>query len=187
LHNRGQVPLEDLEVAEIDPLDRSQGTSSWKAFQNSRHAGLQPLMIEQGFQMASHSLDVRGRVDAIYGDRDWEIVDFKTGSAPKDPAVKQAALVQLQAYAVAAADGHLGRPLEGEASVTFSYLGSPPSEVRYAANAGWMEEARERLHSLSAGITKGERQPTPSTACQSCDFLHFCAAGQAFVNATEGT
>ncbi|MBA3361252.1 MAG: ATP-dependent helicase [Acidimicrobiia bacterium] len=181
LHNRGQVPLEDLETSDTDPLDAYEGTSSWNGFQKSRFAEVAPAMIEQPFQMRWDGLDIRGRIDAIYGDDDWEIVDFKTGSESPDPAVRAASLVQLQAYAIAASEGHLGRHPTGTIAVTFAYLGANGSEVTYQADGEWLAAALERIDEIVSGINRGANQPTPSLACHGCDFLHVCPTGQRYV------
>lgn len=197
LHNRGQVPLEDLETSEIDPLDAgassdpassdSGGASSWSNFQRSRFAASRPELIEQPFQMRWDGLDVRGRIDAVYAPKDsatgkWEVVDFKTGSPSPDPAVRGASLVQLQAYAVAARDGHLGRPAPEEIDVTFAYFGSAASEMTHAVDREWLGAARARVTEIVGGINRGDIQPTPSLACHTCDFLHVCPTGQRFVD-----
>lgn len=184
LHNRGQIPLDDFDTGETDPFETEAGAGapSWATFQASRFAERRPLMIEEGFQMRFEGVDVRGRIDAIYGDENWEVVDFKTGSASRDPAVREASLVQLQAYAIASIDGHLGREVPGKVDVTFAYLGSPASEVTYRADDAWMRSARHRLSAIVAGIDKGEKSPTPSSACRGCDFLHFCETGQEFLS-----
>jgi RecB family exonuclease len=143
---------------------------------------MRPSLIEHPFRMRQGGLDLRGRIDAVYGEHEWEIVDFKTGTAPADLPRREASLVQLQAYAIAAAEGFLGQPLPDRLDVTFSYLGSPQSEVTYVADDTWLLAARERIAAITEGIRDGIKQPTPSAACHTCDFLHFCDAGQMFVD-----
>ena len=143
--------------------------------------------------MRWEGVEIRGRIDAVYARNEspnespnqsagqWEVVDFKTGSPSLDPAVRAASLVQLQAYSIAARDGHLGRPAPPDIDVTFAYFGSPANEVTYRVDDQWLATARTRLTDIVDGINRGEKQPTPSLACHGCDFLHVCPTGLRFV------
>jgi RecB family exonuclease len=139
-------------------------------------------MIEQPFSMRIGAIDVKGRIDAVYHQPSpgWEIVDFKTGSPSEDEVTNEARLVQLQAYALAARNGHLGREAPGSLRVTFAYLGSRPTESSFAVDSEWQETAATRLAVLAEGIESRHWKPTPSLGCHSCDFLRFCPAGREF-------
>ncbi|HJU51718.1 MAG TPA: ATP-dependent DNA helicase [Acidimicrobiia bacterium] len=184
LHNRGHVPLEDVDWNSVDPFEDSgeRPETSWSRFQRSRFAQVPPIMIEQQFMMRVGEIEVKGRIDAVYDRGGWEIVDFKTGSPTEDHATNEARLVQLQAYASAARQGHLGRPAPPSLHVTFAYFGARPAESTYAVDTVWEESASDRLHSLAGGIEAKDWTPTPSMACHSCDFLRFCPAGRRFMS-----
>lgn len=182
LHNRGHIPLEDVDWNSVDPFEVSgeRPESSWSRFQRSRFAQVPPIMIEHQFVMRVGAIEVKGRIDAVYDGGGWEIVDFKTGSPAPDEATNEARIVQLQAYASAARGGHLGRRAPESLQVTFAYFGSRPAESTYAVDAQWEKTAAERLQSLAGGIEAKEWTPTPSMGCYSCDFVRFCPAGRAF-------
>jgi hypothetical protein len=183
LHNRGHVPLEDVDWNSVDPFEESgeRPETSWSRFQRSRFAQVPPILIEHQFLMRVGAIEVKGRIDAVYDGGGWEIVDFKTGSPTEDDATNEARLVQLQAYASAARNGHLGRPAPESLKVTFAYFGSRPAESTYSVDPLWEKTASDRLQSLAGGIEAKEWAPTPSKACHSCDFLRFCPAGRRFV------
>lgn len=181
LHNRGQVPIDDIAWEDGDPFDSPEETS-WTRFRQSRFAQVRPELIEHLFDMSVGEVNLRGRVDAVYADPGWEIVDFKTGSASSDPETNRARLVQLEAYAVAACDGHFRRPVQLPLRVTFAYFGNPSEEVSYPVDGAWVEKARSRLEELGAGIGAGQFAPTPSIACHNCDFLRFCPEGNAYLS-----
>jgi DNA helicase-2/ATP-dependent DNA helicase PcrA len=183
LHNRGHVPLEDVDWNSVDPFEESgeRPETSWSRFQRSRFAQVPPILIEHQFLMRVGAIEVKGRIDAVYDGGGWEIVDFKTGSPTEDDATNEARLVQLQAYASAARNGHLGRPAPESLKVTFAYFGSRPAESTYSVDPHWEKTASDRLQSLAGGIEAKEWAPTPSKACHSCDFLRFCPAGRRFV------
>jgi DNA helicase-2/ATP-dependent DNA helicase PcrA len=189
LHNRGQVPLADVEWESFDPFEGGgeHPETSWSRFQKSRFASVAPLMIEQPFAMRVGAIEVKGRIDAVYREptSGWEIVDFKTGSPSEDDFTNKARLVQLQAYAMAARDGHLGREAPDSLQVTFSYLGSRPAESTYAADKEWQQTAAARLTALAEGIESKHWAPTPSMGCFSCDFVRFCPAGRQFTGTED--
>jgi len=187
LHHRGQMPLEDLspelydvaqDVGEIPPA----GSDPMKTFSQSRFAANRPTMVEAPFEMVVGGLRVRGRVDAVYEPvpEQWEIVDFKSGR----PSLNPASAVQLQAYAIAADSGALGRRRPPQITVTFAYLGAGLEEISEKVDHEWLSNAGDGLDRIASGITAGNWSPTPSNTCRNCDFIQFCGPGQAFVDSS---
>ena len=106
LHQRGQVPFEDLEPGLYDAMDEATGGGGFKAFMGSRYGSEQARLVEAPFSFRTDSgYEIRGRIDAVYErEGNWEIVDFKSGKRKDEPAC----CVQLQAYAVAATEVDFG-------------------------------------------------------------------------------
>jgi len=193
LHNRGKVPLDDLEP---DLYDRTPGEDApgedgsgkgpsgargWEAFTESSYAERKPIYVEVPFELSvSESARIRGRIDAIYPDEDggWEIVDFKSGRRSERPSN----LVQLQAYALAAHRGGLGTPAPDNLRASFVYLGSGLDVAGQSVDEAWLEQAEQQIQNLVDGIRSERFEPTPSDACRSCDFLAFCEAGQSYLD-----
>jgi len=176
LHQRGEVPFEDLEhdlYDAIEPADEAPG--AFAAYQASRFADRQADLVEAAFSVGlENDYQVRGRIDAVYREDDhWEVVDFKTGRPSSDPS----RIVQLQAYAIAARDV-LELPAESRLDVTFAYLGGGLSEATTRADQAWVDEARSRLTQLTDDIERGEFMATPGEWCHGCDFLRFCEPGR---------
>ena len=187
LHNRGMVPFDDLDE---DLYDRSPGEGSggsagdggWEAFADSRYASESPAQVETPFELRlSDQALIRGRVDAIYpsGERGWEIVDFKSGRRSARPSTE----VQLEAYAVAAAEGCLGTPPPESLEVSFVYLGGGLDVAGREVDGAWLDRARARLAELIDGIRSESFDPAPSSACRACDFRTFCEEGRRFLSA----
>ena len=176
LHQRGEVPFEDLEPDLYDAVDPAEGTGGFAAYETSRFAQRRAALVEAPFSMGmDNGYRLRGRIDAIYEEGGhWEVVDFKTGRPQDDPS----RIVQLQAYAVAAHDVDLGLPKPDGLDVTFAYLGGGLSEVTTTADSRWVAEARARLLALTDAIESRRFRETPGAWCQSCDFLQFCGPGK---------
>jgi DNA helicase-2/ATP-dependent DNA helicase PcrA len=176
LHQRGQVPFDDLEPGMYDAIDEAEGTGGFKAFLDSRFASRQAALVEAPFILRTESgYDVRGRIDAIYErDGDWEIVDFKSGRRKDDPA----RMVQLQAYAVAADRCDFGIDRPGAIEVSFAYLGGGLDIHTEQADAAWREAASSRVESLTDAIEAERFEPIPGDWCRTCDFLRFCPEGR---------
>lgn len=185
LHGRGEMPLEDLaddlyDLADGDSSVRG-GPDPYQIYLESRFAALRPRFVETPIDLRLPSGRVRGRIDAVYETEPgtWEIVDFKSGSRREDDS----AVVQLEAYAVAAADGALSPVPPQHLAVTFAYLGGGMlEEVSVAVDDGWIDHAREHLADLAATATGPQFAPTPSAACRTCDFIRFCEAGSEYVS-----
>ena len=178
LHHRGILAFDDVDpdAPRHGEAEAAEGVDPFAIFTNSRFAAAEPLLVETPIDIAIAGTRVRGRIDAVFATEpaEWEIVDYKSGRPRNDPA----AVVQLQAYAVAAADGAVPGGPPDRLIVTFAYLGVDPiEEQRHTVDDEWLDAARTRLDDL-AETARGDHFPaTPSEACFHCDFSTLCAPG----------
>ncbi len=184
LHGRGQMPLEELDdvLYDLPEGDRRahSGPDPYQVYLDSRFAAMRPRFIEAPIDVRLSSGRVRGRIDAIYEneDRRWEIVDFKSGRRKENAS----AVVQLEAYAVAAAEGGLSPEPPAAITVTFAYLGGGSLEEElHDVDTAWIDDARTHLTDLVTAAAGPDYPQVPSPACQTCDFLRFCEIGRAHV------
>jgi DNA helicase-2/ATP-dependent DNA helicase PcrA len=87
----------DADVSDADLADLQQ------RFLADGWGDRRPVAVEQPFELVIGGRLVRGRIDAVYGrdDGGFDVIDYKTGSVPKDFA---AASLQLSVYRLAWAD-----------------------------------------------------------------------------------
>ena len=178
----GVIAFDDPGTDSYDMTGDTQGSRGdrgdpWDLFERSRFSTETPIHIEAPFEITVGDGSIRGKIDAVYdsGDRNWEIVDYKSGTHRDDASRR----VQLEAYALAAADGALSAQPPEAISVTFAYFGgSEIVEVNEAVDDEWMGEARSHVERLVDQGINGPFDPTPSDDCRWCDFLHLCPAGQ---------
>jgi RecB family exonuclease len=178
------MPLDELTDDLYDVTESDEpvpgGPDPYQVYLGSRFAGLKPRFVEAPIDIGLPSGRIRGRVDAVYepDPGHWEIVDFKSGRNRGS----EAALVQLEAYAVAASDRALSANPPEEITVTFAYLGGGDlEEVTHTADDNWLAAARDHLDALLQRASGPEFPQTPSDACRGCDFLRFCESGRAHV------
>ena len=176
LHQRGQVPFDDLEPDLYDMIEGDSAPGAFSVYEASRFAHRSADFVEAPFTFVlDNGYKVRGRIDAIYTDDDhWEVVDFKSGRPKDDPA----RMVQLEAYAVAVDEVDFADRKPETLDVTFAYLGGTLEEVTASADREWVSRARANLERLTRGMEAREFEPTPGVWCSNCDFLQFCDAGQ---------
>ena len=186
LHNRGAIAFDDVahDLYDVPAADAHVGTAPsadpFEVFMASRFAGRTPRFIETAIDLEVGPARVRGRVDAVYESDDggWEIVDYKSGIDKGDPQ----AIVQLEAYAVAAVEGAIGAEPPEDLRATFLYLGGQEAhEVTYRADAEWVVSAASHLTTLAEAAMGTEFPPTPGAACRHCDFVKFCDAGRSYL------
>jgi DNA helicase-2/ATP-dependent DNA helicase PcrA len=180
LHQRGQVPFEQMSDDLYDVPDEPAGKGGFKAFSSSRFALRPAALVEAPFEIVvGDGYRVRGRIDAVYVEEDhWEVVDFKSGRPSSDPS----RLVQLQSYAIAANDVDFGFPAPGTLEMTFAYLGGGLVESTYQADPEWVKQARSDVAGLTRSIEDKVFDETPGDWCHSCDFLRFCEPGKAWIS-----
>ena len=186
LHNRGAISFDDLEDALYDAPTglegrEPSGRDPFDAFLSSRFASQTPRFIETPIDLKVGEARVRGRIDAVYEDADgsWEIVDYKSGQHRGD----EAAIVQLEAYAVAARDGAIAADRPERLKLTFLYLGGKaPEEISREVDEAWLDDASAHLIELVDAASGSEFAATPSPGCSHCDFVKFCEPGQAYLN-----
>ncbi len=186
LHNRGAISFDDLEDDLYDaPAGLEGGEPSGKgafdAFLSSRFAAQTPRFIETPIDLKVGEARVRGRIDAVYEDEEgsWEIVDYKSGRHRGD----ESAVVQLEAYGVAAREGAIAPDRPERLKVTFLYLGGPEAhEISQEVDAAWLDEASAHLAELVDAARGSEFPATPSAACSHCDFVKFCEPGRAYLS-----
>ena len=118
--------LEDLPGAVDDASPDSRLAELQAGFTSSRWASRTPLDVEVPFEMtlggSLGSVVVRGRIDAVFADRDGgaTVVDWKTGEPPSTADELRQAAVQLGVYRLAWA-GLRGCP-EGSVGAAFHYV-----------------------------------------------------------------
>jgi DNA helicase-2/ATP-dependent DNA helicase PcrA len=191
LHNLGIVSFDDqtqptaTKAGEAGTAAATEVTDPWVSYTQSRFFQERPLFVETPFEITMDGRTLRGKVDAVYQRPEgWEIVDYKSGRSRKS----QSQLVQLQAYAIAAADGALGMPAPDRIDVSFAYFGEDPAgEIRNQATESWLSEAKTIVTGHLATAENGPFVATPSAACQWCDFLHHCTEGKAVVARMSAT
>jgi predicted RecB family nuclease len=176
LHQRGQVPFEDLEPGLYDAMDEATGEGGFKAFIDSRYGTEAARLVEAPFTFRTESgYEIRGRIDAVYErEGKWEIVDFKSGRRKDEPA----RLVQLQAYAVAATEVDFGLDTPEQIDVTFAYLGGGLDVHTEHADERWRRDAARNLEDLTIAIEGDRFEAVPGDWCRHCDFLRFCPEGR---------
>ncbi len=179
LHHRGILAFDDFvpDTHQHGADEPPRGIDPFAVFTTSRFAAADPLLVEVPIDFTIGETRVRGRIDAVFAPEPgrWEIVDYKSGGPSTDPA----SLVQLQAYAVAAADGAIVGGPPDQLAVTFAYLGTEPVEERTnEVDASWLATARSRLSALAQAAQGSEFPATPSAACRHCDFSAFCEPGR---------
>jgi DNA helicase-2/ATP-dependent DNA helicase PcrA len=100
--------VEELDVlsteADVDdaPLDSERLAALQSTFEHSRWASLQPVDVEREIHLILDGQIIICKIDAVYarGDR-YEIVDWKTGKAPRDEQDLEDKQFQLALYRLA--------------------------------------------------------------------------------------
>ena len=174
-----QIALIDAEDYERhDAEDASRIATLRAVFTASRFHGRAPVHAELPFALVVGDVVIQGRIDAVFerDDGGWEIVDWKTGSAPDEVGARG---LQLDLYALAAQE--IWGKRADELTLSFVFLGGD-AVVERTVEARPADVLRAELAEALDAIGARAFDPIPTPAvCSSCDFLRDCAAGRGVV------
>ncbi|OGG01313.1 hypothetical protein A2Z33_05360 [Candidatus Gottesmanbacteria bacterium RBG_16_52_11] len=137
-----------------------------------------PGEMEYPFRIRiSEGLTVGGKIDRIdrLPDGTVEIIDYKTGNAPKS---KDAASdMQLTLYALAAA-GQPDLGADPDRTLVSFYFLEDQTKMSASRSADELASARRKIADKAAQIGSSEFAPTPGKHCDFCEFRLICEAWQ---------
>lgn len=134
------------------------------------------LSLEQPFKIPIlQSLFLGGKIDRVdqLPDGTIEIIDYKTGTAPKKRDVHSD--LQLSVYTLAASDPSLygKKPEDIRVSLYFFEGQQKVSATRTREQA---DEVKEEVKKTAESIEKSTFEPTPGRHCDFCEFRMICDA-----------
>ena len=120
---------------------------------------------------------ITGRMDQInrLGERECEIVDYKTGN-PRDEKAAQKSL-QLSLYALAAKEA-----FELEPQQLVFYNLTTNEAVATSRDAKSLEKAQEKVAEVADRIRAGDFPATPGFICRYCDYRALCPAHEQLIS-----
>jgi ATP-dependent DNA helicase UvrD/PcrA len=192
MSNRGKAPFEevlaiyDREWSSTGFPDeyqegeyRKAGREQLEAFHRSFTAApAHVLYQEKGFELPlAHNVVVTGRMDQVnrLGDREIEIVDYKTGKV-RD-AKKAAEDLQLSIYALAAREVLDLTP----GRLVLHYLVNNES-VETTRDAKALAATKARIAEVADQIRAGDFSAKPGFACGYCDYKPLCPAHEQLIS-----
>jgi DNA helicase-2/ATP-dependent DNA helicase PcrA len=134
------------------------------------------VAVELGFKIKiAEEVTLGGKIDRVdrKGDGKLEIIDYKTGVAPKKRDVSED--FQLSLYALAATDkGVFGEKPEN-LIVSFYFF---EGQERMSATRGkeQLEKVKEEIVTTATDIGTSDFRPTPGMYCAFCEFRLICEA-----------
>jgi len=197
LRKRGRVPLEDVlaiydrEWSSAGFPDQYQedeyrkaGREQLEAFYRSTTAAPPDVLYqEKTFELPlAHNVIVTGRMDQVnrLGEREVEIVDYKTGKA-RD-AKKAAEDLQLSIYALAAREV---LDLVPRRLVFYNLVNN--EAVATARDAKALAATKQKIAEVADQIRAGEFSAKPGFACGYCDYKPLCPAHETLITIQPAT
>jgi len=158
---------------------RRQGESLLSSFfQKGYEPGKIPLALELPFKLRiTPVLKLAGRidrVDALTGEK-IEIIDYKTGQAPKTRDITKD--LQLTVYALAATDPGIFHKRPEQVIVSF-YFFEGQEKISATRDKEQLEQAKQQIAKTAEEIAASDFHPTPGKYCEFCEFRLICEAWQ---------
>lgn len=149
---------------------KEQGWKSLNDYLDSQAAQWPKVWaVEKGFKLRLGGQIIKGFIDRIdqFPDGSVEIIDYKTGQAPKSGKPEDPE--QLHLYAMACLEIYKLTP----SKLTYHYLtGNVP--ISFAPNEKAIERTREKVSRTISELEKSNFEPKPGFHCQFCDFREIC-------------
>ena len=135
-----------------------------------------PIALEEPFKIKiTPLLTLGGKIDRIdkHEDGTIEIIDYKTGTAPKsrDAARDE----QLSVYALSAAQGGIYKDPPKKVIVSF-YFFEGQEKVSATRNQEELANARKEILEKAKVMERSDFTPTPGRHCDFCEFRLICEA-----------
>lgn len=134
------------------------------------------IAVEQAFKIKiTKDITLGGRIDRVDRKPDGilEIIDYKTGAAPKKRDVSED--FQLSLYALAATDKGLFGEKPEHIIVSF-YFFEGQERMSAARSKEQLEKVKDEITVAAQDIGKSEFCPTPGMYCAFCEFRLICEA-----------
>jgi DNA helicase-2/ATP-dependent DNA helicase PcrA len=135
-----------------------------------------PTALEEPFRIKiTPALTLGGRIDRIdtHPDGTIEIIDYKTGQAPKSRDVTKDE--QLTVYALSASTGGMFHNPPQNVIVSF-YFFEDQQKVSATRSKEQLEMARKEITEKAHEIETSDFAPTPGKYCDFCEFRLICEA-----------
>lgn len=135
-----------------------------------------PTSLEEPFKIRiTPTLTLGGKIDRIDTSRDgtMEIIDYKTGQAPKSRDVTKD--LQLTVYAMAGGYGGVYKKAPEKVIVSF-YFFEDQKKVSSTRTKEQLSKAREDIAKRASEISRSDFHPTPGKHCDFCEFRLICEA-----------
>lgn len=135
-----------------------------------------PTSLEEAFKIKiTPSLTLGGKIDRVdtLDDGTIEIIDYKTGQAPKSRDVTKDP--QLTVYALSAIGEGVYKRAPEKVIVSF-YFFEDQNKVSAVRTPGELEQAKKDIADKAEAISRSDFQPTPGKHCDFCEFRLICEA-----------
>ncbi len=145
-------------------------------FKNGFDPKVIPDSMEEAFKIRiTPTLSLGGRIDRIDIRKDgkFEIIDYKTGTTPKNRDVGTDR--QLTVYALAATDPGLYGKSPGDVIVSFYYF-EDSQKVSAVRTREQLETVKKEIAAKADEMSKSDFSPTPGKICDFCQYRLICEA-----------
>ena len=152
-----------------------KGKTILKNFYESVHNALPvPVALEQSFTMKIGGASFKGVIDRIDEENgQWKLIDYKTGTPPKDGKLTFDYKEQLFIYQMAV-EQVFGKAVS---SLVLHFLENN-AQLAFIASEKDARKVEESVTEVINAIRSSEFEPTPGFQCKSCDYRFICPAAQ---------
>ncbi|MEK7584121.1 MAG: UvrD-helicase domain-containing protein, partial [Patescibacteria group bacterium] len=152
-------------------LYREKGKTILKNFYESLKKTVPvPVALEQPFTMKIGGASFKGVIDRIDEEKGmWKLVDYKTGTPPKDGKLAFDDKEQLFIYQMAA-EQVFGKKV---GSLVLHFLENN-TQLAFIASEKDVRKVEESVTEIISAIRSSKFEPTPGFQCKSCDYRFIC-------------
>lgn len=167
IHAIAGYHLSGVDITKFEKALTPQENILWEKLKNNEYFNKTPFKTEFQLNFKLESLWFGGRIDAIVkDDNKYFILDYKTGSAPKDPKYDYQTMVYLLA---------LDKYLEQYDSLSFVYISLKNEEnIVIQSSKELLSEYEDKLLKIGTKINSLTENNLPSFKDCKCEYAKIC-------------
>lgn len=167
IHALANYYLQGEDISKLEKTLNSEEAATWEMLKSNKYFSMEYLKSEYNLSCKIDNFWVGGRLDALVKDgKNYYILDYKTGSLPKNPEFDY----QTMVYLIAASK--FFNDFEQLSFVYIDLKNNKTREIKFSRELN--EQYTSELKKICSLINIANKYSQNKNACTFCEYAKFC-------------